>query len=67
MIQKMSRLDTIKERLRKENEVVLMNQEGHMKAVSNMNKQLEEFRKDTQLKEKNSQISASSVILTKLF
>ena len=43
---------------------LFLNQEEHILAVSEMNKRLEIFRRDSQKKEKNSQISAASVILT---
>ena len=64
MIQTISKLEEIKAKLRLENEVVYLNQEEHILAVSEMNKRLEMFRRDSQKKEKNSQISAASVILT---
>jgi hypothetical protein len=64
MIQKISKLEEIKAKLRMENEVVYLNQEKHIQAILEMNKRLELFRMDSQKKEKNSQISAASVILT---
>ena len=64
MIQTINKLKVIKEKLRLENDVIFLNQEKHIQATSEMNKRLEEFRRESLKKEKNSQISAASVILT---
>lgn len=64
MIQTISKLEEIKAKLRSENEVVLLNQDIHIEVISEMNKRLEVFRRESLKKEKNSQISASTVILT---
>jgi len=63
VIQTISKLEEIKAKLRMENEVVFLNQEEHILAILERNKRLEMFRKDSQKKEKNSQISAETVIL----
>jgi len=64
MIQTISKLEEIKAKLRSENDVIYLNQEEHIQAISEMNKRLEAFRRESLKKEKNSQISAASVILT---
>lgn len=64
MIQTINKLKEVKEKLRLENDVIFLNQEKHIQATSEMNKRLEEFRRESLKKEKNSQISAASVILT---
>ncbi|MDD2257497.1 MAG: hypothetical protein PHI57_10380 [Bacteroidales bacterium] len=64
MIQTINKLEKVKERLRSKNAVILLNQEKDIQATSEMNKRLEDFRRESLKKEKNSQISAGSVILT---
>lgn len=64
MIQSISKMEEIKAKLRSENEVVYFNKEEHYKATSEMNERLELFRRESLKKEKNSQISAATVILT---
>jgi hypothetical protein len=64
MIQEINRLEDVKSKLRSENKVILLNQESHIQATAEMNKRLEKFRRESLKKEKNSQISAASVILT---
>lgn len=65
MLKKISKTEEINARLRKEGKVTILNKPEHLAAVEVMNKRLEAARREFQIKERNSQISASKVILTR--
>jgi len=65
MLKKISKTDAINDRLRSENKVTLLDRPEHIKAVDAMNKKLEAARREYQIKDRKSQISAAKVILTR--
>jgi hypothetical protein len=64
MITKISKTEQIKARMKQDGKVYFLDQPSHVKAIVAMNGQLEAVRREYQVKDKNSQITASSVILT---
>lgn len=46
MIKKVSKTETIKDRLLKEGKTKLLNNPEHIEAIENMNKRLEKFRRE---------------------
>jgi len=64
MIKKISKTETFKAKMRQEDKVSYLDQPKHMDAIKAMNDQLEIVRREFQVKDKNSQITASKVILT---
>ncbi|MFT3932832.1 MAG: hypothetical protein QM726_04375 [Chitinophagaceae bacterium] len=64
MITKISKTDDLKSKLRDANKTTLLNQPEHVAAVMAMNEKMKEVRREFQVKDHNSQISASKVILT---
>lgn len=64
MIQKINRTETINSRLFSEGNVTYLDKPNHIAAIQAMNIILEGTRRDFQVKDKNSQIHASQVILT---
>ena len=65
MLKKISKTEEINARLKREGKVTILNQPEHLAAIETMNKRLEAARREYQIKERNSQISASKVILTR--
>ena len=63
MIKTISKTEAIKAKLNNGTPVYL-DQPKHIAAIDSMNKELETFRREYQIKERNSQISAAAVILT---
>lgn len=64
MIIKKNRTETVKSKMRQEGKVTILNKDQDIQAVTLMNKELEEVRREYQVKDRNSQITASTVILT---
>jgi len=64
MIKRISKTHTIKAKMKKEGKMSYLDQPKHFDAIVKMNDGLEEVRRDYQIKDKKSQISASSVVLT---
>lgn len=64
MARKISKKDEILERLRNEGKIVVMDKPADQQLVLEMNESLIEIRREYQVKERESQISASRVILT---
>jgi hypothetical protein len=64
MITKISKTEAVKAKLRMEGKVSILDTSEHLDAIAIMNEQLEAVRREYQKKDKNSQISASRVILT---
>jgi hypothetical protein len=63
MIQKISKTQEIKEQLKREGKHSFLDQPQHVEAIAAMNEQLEAVRREYQVKERNSQITAAEVIL----
>jgi len=63
MYKKISKSREIIDRLQKEGKVTLMNSADDMAKIDSINKYMEEVRRDYRMKESQSQISASLVIL----
>ncbi|HSH65333.1 MAG TPA: hypothetical protein VLB84_05915 [Bacteroidia bacterium] len=64
MIQKINNTATISARLDKEGKVTVLNDDIHVRAIENLNLEMEEVRKDYKVKNQNSQNSAALTILT---
>jgi hypothetical protein len=64
MIKKISKTEEIKAQMKAENKVSYLDKPQHIAAIVAMNDQLEAVRREYQVKDRNSQITASKVILT---
>jgi len=64
MIKKISKTETIKAKMDQEGKVTYLDQPKHVQAILAMNEQLETVRREYQAKDRNSQITAATVILT---
>lgn len=64
MIQKINKTEAIKAKMEEEGNIVYLDKPEHMDAIVSMNENLEEIRREYQVKDRNSQISAANVILT---
>lgn len=65
MIKRISKTEEFRAKARAENKVTYLNKDHHISAISSMNKRLEVVRREYQVKDRNSQITASTVILTR--
>ena len=63
MFKKISRSAEINERLEKENKIRFLDSDEDIAKITSMNLYMDEVRRDYQMKERLSQISASQVIL----
>jgi hypothetical protein len=64
MINRISRTEAIKAKMKQEGKVTPLNKAQHISAITTMNEQLETLRREYQVKDRNSQMTASTVILT---
>ena len=64
MIKKISKTEEFKAKSKAQNKVSYLIEANHISAISSMNKKLEVVRREFQVKDRNSQITASKVILT---
>jgi len=64
MTEKISKYQELMSRLRDEDKVTYLDQPRDIEMINDIDKQMEDVRRDFQIKEKNSQISAATVILT---
>ena len=64
MINKISKTEAIKAKMKQEGKVTYLDQPKHIAAIVAMNEQLEAVRREFQVKDRNSQIAAATVILT---
>lgn len=65
MIVTVNKTEQIKAKLAEQGKAVgYLNQDHHIKAIANMDKEMEEVRRDFKVKERDSKISASQVTLT---
>jgi benzoyl-CoA reductase/2-hydroxyglutaryl-CoA dehydratase subunit BcrC/BadD/HgdB len=64
MAQIINKFQEIKERLEAENKNSIIDLQNITEAMERMNEEMEEVRRNFQVKDKNSQISAVNVILT---
>jgi len=63
-MKKISKTEAINARLKRENKVTTLDKSEHIDAIIAMNKQLEAVRREYQIKDRSSQITAANVILT---
>ena len=54
----------LKKQLKDDNKVVVMNTPADMLVISNINKHMQEVRRAYEIKERKSQLSAASTVLT---
>ena len=64
MIKKISKTEEIKTQLQNDGKVTKLDQPGHVAAIEAMNRQMQQVRREFQVKDRNSQINAARVILT---
>jgi hypothetical protein len=64
MIKKISKSEEIKAKLKEGGYVSYLDKPEHVAAIVAMNEQMEVVRREYQVKDRNSQISAANVILT---
>jgi hypothetical protein len=64
MTEKISKTDSILQRLKDEKKVVDLNKPEDFNAIIEMNKEMEMVRREFQVKDRNSQISAFGVVLS---
>lgn len=64
MLQKISKSENLFKKLRDENKTELLNKEQHLTAAVTFSNFLDQVKADFNLKDKQSQISATKVILT---
>lgn len=64
MINKISKTEAIKAKMKAEGKRTILDKPKHIDAIVAMNEQLEAVRREFQVKNINSQISAATVILT---
>ncbi|WP_207421177.1 hypothetical protein [Desertivirga brevis] len=64
MITKISRTEAIRAKIKQEGKVTPLDKASHISAITTMNQQLEAVRREYQVKDRNSQITAATVILT---
>lgn len=61
---KINKTEELEEKLNQENKIYALDSPSHIDAIAKMNEDLEEFRREYKVKDKNSQSSASNVVLT---
>jgi undecaprenyl pyrophosphate synthase len=64
MINKISKTEAIKAKMKQEGKVTYLDQPKHIAAIVPMNGQWEAERREFQVKQRNAQITAATVILT---
>jgi hypothetical protein len=64
MIKRISKTEEFKTKIKAENKVSSLNEVRHISAITSMNERLEVVRREYQVKDRNSQMTASTVILT---
>ncbi|ACF44944.1 hypothetical protein [Pelodictyon phaeoclathratiforme] len=64
MMKKISKTDDINARLERDGKVTVLDKKEHIEAIIAMNKQLEAVRREYQIKDRKSQITAANDILT---
>ncbi|KAA6301324.1 MAG: hypothetical protein EZS26_002521 [Candidatus Ordinivivax streblomastigis] len=65
MVEKINRSKTYADKMRQEGKVTTFNKPKDIQVSIKMNESLEQFRREYQVKDRNSQMSASKVILTR--
>ena len=65
MVEKISRSSSYAEKMRQEGKVITFNQPEDIEVNIRMNENLEQFRREYHIKDRNSQMNASRVILTR--
>jgi len=64
MIKRINKTEAFKAKMKQEGKVTYLDQPQHIAAIVAMNKQMEAARREYQVKDKNSQLTAAKVILT---
>lgn len=64
MIKKVSKTEKLISTLRTQGKVIVLNDKEQVSSVTRMNKELEKVRREYQIKERDSKINASNIILT---
>jgi hypothetical protein len=64
MIKKISKTSVIRERLIRDSKLTYLNDEADIKALNEMNQEMEEVRREYKIKERSSLVSAANVLLT---
>jgi len=64
MIKEINKTEKLNAQLKKEGKVIQLNNKEHAEAIETMNEELEKTRRDYQVKNRESQVSAAKVILT---
>ena len=64
MITKISKTEAFKAKMKEEGKVTFLDKPEHIAAIVAMNEQLENVRREYQVKDRNSQINAIKVVLT---
>jgi hypothetical protein len=65
MLKEISKTEAINERLMKENKVTILDEPRHLEAIRAMNIHMDQVRREYQVKDRKSQITAAKVILTR--
>jgi hypothetical protein len=65
MLKEISKTDKINQRLLDEKKVTILDEPKHLEAIRAMNIQMDQVRREYQVKDRKSQITAANVILTR--
>lgn len=65
MLKEISKTEAINKRLLDENKVTILDKPRHLEAIRAMNIQMDQVRREYQVKDRKSQITAANVILTR--
>ncbi|RXK88784.1 hypothetical protein EST62_01560 [Chlorobaculum sp. 24CR] len=65
MLKEISKTDKINQRLLDEKKVTTLDEPKHLEAIRAMNIQMDQVRREYQVKDRKSQITAANVILTR--
>ena len=60
----LNKSEELKKQLKDENKVVVMNTDADMLVITNINKHMQEVKRSYEIKERKSQLSAASIVLT---
>lgn len=64
MVKKINRTDDFIAEMKREGKVTVLDKKEHVEAIVAMNEKLENFRREYQVKDRNSQRSAAKLVLT---
>jgi len=63
MIKKINNTQAITDQLKKDGKISFLDKPHHIEAINSMNEQLADVKREYQIKDRNSQITAANVIL----